>query len=247
MDQRAILLAKAAAVLQNLRGVSWGVAGRTDARVVNHELVLFDSVRKALQEQLPDLYSDLPMVDLPKPIGRNDKGFDLYSKNSFEPIVKNLEYILEVHSSSRIGEKQEELERPRRVFISHGRSDAWFRVQTFIEKDIGLESLELAQQPNKGRTILQKLNEEASRCGFAVIVMTGDDVAGDEIRARENVMHEIGFFQGKYGLHNIALLHEAGVNIPTNIDGLAYIPFAKGSIESALPGLLRELKVFMGA
>ena len=151
-----------------------------------------------------------------------------------------------MHSSFRIGEKQEELQRPRRVFISHGRSDAWFRVQTFIEKDNGFDSLELAQQPNKGRTILQKLNEEASRCGFAVIVMTGDDVAGDEIRARENVMHEIGFFQGKYGLHNIALLHEVGVNIPTNIDGLAYISFAKGSIESALPGLLRELKVFMG-
>lgn len=74
--------------------------------------------------------------------------------------------------------------------------------------------------------------------------MTGDDITNeDEIRARENVMHEIGFFQGFYGLENVILLHESGVNIPSNIHGLVYIPFAKDSIESTFGSIYRELKI----
>ena len=76
--------------------------------------------------------------------------------------------------------------------------------------------------------------------------MTGDDMAADgEIRARENVMHEIGFFQGKYGLSNVVLLHEAGVNIPSNIHGLVYISFPKDTIEATFGELMRELKVIL--
>ena len=75
--------------------------------------------------------------------------------------------------------------------------------------------------------------------------MTGDDVISDgEIRARENVMHEIGFFQGKYGLEKVCLLHEEGTNIPSNIHGLVYIPFPKSIISSTLGSLSRELKVY---
>jgi hypothetical protein len=47
------------------------------------------------------------------------------------------------------------------------------------------------------------LDEESEKCCYAIIVMTSDDIFGDIIRARENVMHEIRFFQGKYGLNNV--------------------------------------------
>ena len=73
--------------------------------------------------------------------------------------------------------------------------------------------------------------------------MTGDDVANeDEARVRENVMHEIGFFQGRYGRNSVVLLHEEGVNIPSNLAGVAYIPFPGGSISSGFHVLQRELK-----
>jgi predicted nucleotide-binding protein len=129
------------------------------------------------------------------------------------------------------------------VFISHGRSNEWFKVQSYLEKDLNVKTLELAQEASQGRTVLQKLNEESQKCRFAVIVMTGDDITGDQVRARENVMHEIGFFQGKYGLKNIALLHEEGVNIPSNIHGLVYIPFPKNTVEATFGALYREIKV----
>jgi predicted nucleotide-binding protein len=76
--------------------------------------------------------------------------------------------------------------------------------------------------------------------------MTGDDILENgEIRARENVLHEIGFFQGKLGLDKIVLLHEEAVNIPSNIHGLVYIPFPKDMVEATYGALQRELKVIM--
>lgn len=133
--------------------------------------------------------------------------------------------------------------KPKRVFISHGRSEQWRRVQEYLEQTLEIPTLELAQAPNMGRTIFQKLIDESEKCGYAVIIMTGDDLTtDDQVRARENVLHEIGYFQGKYGADRVCLLHENSVNIPSNIHGLAYIPFPKDSVESALGNLTRELK-----
>jgi len=122
-------------------------------------------------------------------------------------------------------------------------SNDWREIQPFIEKDVGLQTIELAQEANMGRTIIEKLIDNAARCDSAVIVMTGDDITNeDEARVRENVMHEIGFFQGCYGRNLVILLYEEGVNIPTNLAGVAYVPFPKGSIGSVLHVLQRELK-----
>jgi predicted nucleotide-binding protein len=130
------------------------------------------------------------------------------------------------------------------VFISHGRAKDWYTVQAFIERDLKFSTLELAQEPNLDLTVLAKLASAADECDSAVIVMTGDDKdESGEVRARENVMHEIGYFQGKYGLARVVLLHEEGVNIPSNIQGLVYIPFPKGLIEATQGALMRELHV----
>ena len=131
---------------------------------------------------------------------------------------------------------------PRRIFISHGRSNDWHEVQHYIQRDVKFEALELAQEPSQGRTILQKLDEESDKCGYAVIVMTGDDRLGDEQRARENVIHEIGFFQGKYGLDRVCLLYEEGVNRPSNIEGLVYVGFQPGVIKAGFAELRKEIE-----
>lgn len=133
--------------------------------------------------------------------------------------------------------------RPDRVFLSRGRSGDWREVQAYIERDLQIKTLELAQQANKGRTVLQKLDEESGQCSFAVVVMTGDDDLGTENpRARENVMHEIGYFQGKFGLNNVCILYEEGTNIPSNIHGLVYVSFPKGMVRATFGDLARELR-----
>jgi Predicted nucleotide-binding protein containing TIR-like domain len=133
--------------------------------------------------------------------------------------------------------------RPDRIFISHGRSPDWQQAQRYIENDIGIDTLELAEQPSQGRFVLQKLDEESEKCNYAVVVMTGDDRVGDdEVRVRENVMHEIGFFQGRFGIKRVCLLYEKDVNVPANISGLVYASFPKGHINAAFVDLRRDIE-----
>jgi predicted nucleotide-binding protein len=74
------------------------------------------------------------------------------------------------------------------------------------------------------------------------VIMTGDDLTDDEeVRARENVVHEIGFFQGRYGRRRVCLLHEEGVNIPSNLSGVAYCSFPKSKASAAFIELQRDL------
>jgi hypothetical protein len=244
MDKISILLAKFAGLQKTFANIQWG---RTSDRVAAAQVLplinQYFKCREELIDLVPDLFSDLPEVKRPMSVGQNNNEEDLYSRMRVVPIIQSIDYILEVRANYRIGEKVQNESLPFRVFISHGRSKEWFKVQAYLERDLATRTLELAQEANQGRTVLQKLNEEALKCSYAVIVMTGEDISENQIRARENVMHEIGFFQGKYGLENIALLHEEGVNIPSNIHGLVYIPFPKDTVEATFGALLREIKV----
>lgn len=242
MDKSSILFAKFAGLQKNFKAIDWGRMQRTLGSRVDHLIQQYDKCRHELMKLIPDLYADLPLIKLPEPEGRNNDGEGIYTYTQIIPIIQSIDYILEVRTNYRIGENTDSEERPKRIFISHGSSKEWYKVQAYLEKDLGFTTLELAQEVNLGRTVLQKLNDEASRCGVAVILMTGDDILEGEVRARENVMHEIGFFQGKYGLHNVTLLHEEGVNIPSNIHGLVYISFPKETVEATFGALDRELK-----
>lgn len=136
--------------------------------------------------------------------------------------------------------------RPRRVFVSHGRCNLWLEVQRFIEKDahLNLEVIELSDEPSKGQTVSAKLDETSGECSYAVVIMTGEDLTvDDEVRVRENVMHEIGFFQGRYGSERVCLMREEGVNIASNLKGIVYCGFPKDNIRASLVDLLRELRV----
>lgn len=200
-----------------------------------------------------------------KPHSPQDVARDRFSRVQAERLLRDIDQMFEICMVSKLEHaKPKEVGRPfsdpreggglngrdvprttafRRVFISHGHADDWLKVQAYIEKDVKLDTRELAQEANMGNTIIEKLFDNARLCDSAVIVMTGDDVAHENVaKVRENVMHEIGFFQGSYGRGHVILLHEAGVSIPTNLGGVAFIPYPKGSITSIFYLLQRELK-----
>ena len=115
------------------------------------------------------------------------------------------------------------------VFIVHGRNEGVREhVARFIEK-IGLNPVILREQPNSGRTIIEKF-EYYSDVGFAVVLMTPDDVGEyrdkeDELRcrARQNVILELGFFLGKIGRDRVCVLYKEGVEIPSDYTGVGYV------------------------
>jgi hypothetical protein len=64
----------------------------------------------------------------------------------------------------------------KKVFIVHGHDDAALQgLARFIEK-LGLAPIVLREQPNQGRTIIEKYEECASEVGYAIVLLTPDDI-----------------------------------------------------------------------
>lgn len=121
--------------------------------------------------------------------------------------------------------------RTNRVFIVHGHDETTKAVLARMLERIGLEPIILHEQPNRGRTIIEKF-EHFADVGFAVIVLTPDDVGGIAgsqneglaPRARQNVVFEFGFFIGKLGRDKVVALMPHGIERPSDISGVIYTP-----------------------
>ena len=118
----------------------------------------------------------------------------------------------------------------RNVFVVHGHDDAvTASVARFLEK-LDLHPIILHEQPNMGRTVIEKFEAHAD-VSFAVVLLTADDVGGLassgklNSRARQNVILELGYFIGRLGRARVCALYIEGVEIPSDIHGVLYVPF----------------------
>lgn len=111
-----------------------------------------------------------------------------------------------------------------KVFIVHGHDDgARESVARFLER-MGLEAIILHEQANQGRTIIEKVVAH-SDVGFAVVLLTPDDegcVKGGtpELRARQNVLLELGYFIGRLGRERVCALKSGELEIPSDFAGV---------------------------
>ncbi len=132
------------------------------------------------------------------------------------------------------------------VFVVHGRDEGRKdTVARFLEQ-LKLKPVVLHEQPNDGRTIVEKF-EDHSNVGFAVILCTGDDsgsLKGKEenlkLRARQNVIFEWGFFHGKLGRGKVCALIDEDIEIPSDNDGVLRISWDGAGAWRFL--LAREMK-----
>jgi predicted nucleotide-binding protein len=73
--------------------------------------------------------------------------------------------------------------------------------------------------------------------------MTAEDETEDgKVRARENVVHEAGLFQGKLGFERAIILREEGCEEFSNIKGLVQIEFPRGNIMAVSEEIRRTLE-----
>jgi predicted nucleotide-binding protein len=116
------------------------------------------------------------------------------------------------------------------VFLVHGHNDAAKEaVARFLER-LGVPVIILHEQPDKGRTIIEKF-EAYSEVRYAVVLITGDDVGGSrstptalQPRGRQNVILELGYFLGALGRTHVCALKEEGVEVPSDLSGVLYVP-----------------------
>jgi len=129
------------------------------------------------------------------------------------------------------------------VFIGHGRSNTWLVLRDFLEKRLNLAVDEFNRESTAGMSIKERLEAMLQECCFAFLVLTAEDERSDgTFHARENVVHEVGLFQGRLGFGRAIILLENGCAKFTNIDGLTYIAFEKNDLRMAFEEIRRVLE-----
>jgi predicted nucleotide-binding protein len=133
--------------------------------------------------------------------------------------------------------------KPKCVFIGHGRSQLWARVRMYFQDELGLATVTYESKSHTGESIVPVLEEMLDQATFAVLILTAEDeTRGDTRRARQNVVHEAGLFQGRLGFKKAVLLIQDGVETFTNVDGLQHISFSGEAVEQTFYELQRVLK-----
>jgi predicted nucleotide-binding protein len=186
-----------------------------------------------------------------EPLQRIQEGY----REGIHSCVLNLKTLRELFVE-RISDAQDQVPTPavakhnsktsRRVFVVHGHdSAAKESVARYLSK-LDLEPIVLHEQPNAGRTIIEKF-EAHSDVAFAVVLLTPDDVgypsgksSAAMPRARQNVILELGFFTAALGRSRVCALYISGVEIPSDFSGVLYHELDKAGAWRFL--LARELK-----
>lgn len=118
-----------------------------------------------------------------------------------------------------------------RLFLVHGHNDGILHeVARFLE-NLRQDIIILREQPNQGKTIIEKFETYAD-VGFAVVLLTDDDRGGareleyekQQFRARQNVIFELGYFIGRLGRNRVCALYMDGVEIPSDYKGVLFVP-----------------------
>lgn len=167
--------------------------------------VTYDVFQEALSahwyNDLDDVYTAIALID---------EAIGLYDKNVASQITQTFP-------------------KSKEVFLVHGHDDlAKHEMARFI-KDLGFEPIILHEQANSGRTIIEKI-EEYSNVGFGVVLYTPCDVGAKstdtpdfKARARQNVVFEHGFMNGKLGRSNVCAFVKGEIETPSDISGVVYV------------------------
>ena len=149
-------------------------------------------------------------------------------------------------------EKEVELVKPKAkttstgqgfVFIGHGRSKLWARLQVYLQDELELKTLSFESESHTSETIINILEDMLNKASYAILILTAEDETNDgKIRARQNVIHEAGLFQGRLGFNKVIILKQDKTDEFTNIAGLQYIPFSGDNIEQTFYELQRSFK-----
>ena len=139
--------------------------------------------------------------------------------------------------------------RSRRIFIVHGHDgDLKNHLARLLQK-LDFSPVILAEQPEKGQALMNKLNSQLRDVAYAFILYTGDDHGSSvrepeklRVRARQNVVFEHGLLVGVLGNERLCLIVRGDVELPSDLQGLVtkFLPKEVG-IESIAFEIAKEL------
>jgi predicted nucleotide-binding protein len=127
--------------------------------------------------------------------------------------LTTIEYKFLIDTKKRIVDRKEikTVENNKKIFIIHGHNEAKRRELKEIIEKFKLEPLVLLDESDGGsKTIIEKFEEYANQCCYAITIFTPDDTVTHSGKiyqqARPNAIFEIGWFCGKLGRERVSLL-----------------------------------------
>ncbi|WP_437962707.1 nucleotide-binding protein (plasmid) [Sorangium sp. So ce119] len=139
--------------------------------------------------------------------------------------------------------KSEELDPELVVFVGHGRSGQWRDLKDHLVDKHGIKVRAYETGARAGHVIRDILEEMVQEASFALLVLTAEDETADgTFRARQNVVHETGLFQGRLGFSRAIVLVEDSVEVFSNLDGVQQIRYSKGNIRETFGDVLATIR-----
>lgn len=132
----------------------------------------------------------------------------------------------------------------KKVFIVHGH-DEFIRKETKdLVMGLGLQPIVLDEQPALGaKTVTEKFEYYASQDGvdYAVVLCTADDLVTSEgeMRPRQNVIYELGWFSAKLSRGRICLACDRDVKLPSDLGNVLFINLRSGTWKEKMTSELR--------
>lgn len=134
-----------------------------------------------------------------------------------------------------------------KIFLGHGRSPLWRELHNHLRDQHGLDVEAYETGARAGHHIRDILESMMQSSSMAFLVMTAEDeMADEEFQTRQNVVHELGLFQGRLGFGRAIALVEEGTKLFTNMDGIQQIRFSPGNIQATFGDVLATIKREIG-
>ncbi len=163
-------------------------------------------------------------------------------------VQRVLNVFNEAYEDSRIPEPEPEpMPEPEPikpvVFLGHGHSGDWRKIKDHLQDKHGhtVEAYEVGSRA--GHTVRDVLSSMMRASSIAFLVMTAEDEQADgNMRARQNVVHEAGLFQGHLGFPKAIAVVEEGVEVFSNLNGVDQIRYPKGHVEASFGEILAVIR-----
>ncbi len=141
----------------------------------------------------------------------------------------------------------------KKVFVVHGHDNTAKEQLELILHKLDLNPFVLQNTSGDGLTIIEALEREigpgADAARFGIVLLTPDDIGyskakGDtdaQPRARQNVVLEMGMLISAIGRGNVAILKKQHIEVPSDAQGIVYIPF-NDHVKEAVSKLVDRLR-----
>lgn len=123
---------------------------------------------------------------------------------------------------------------PKKVVIIGGRTDGTNHVVASFIKRLGMKAIILDEQPNGGRTRMEKL-EAYAYTDFAIVLLTPDDVGAskdnpDALKPRpsQDTMFEFIYLSRELRPEQVCTLYREEIELTSYIDGRIHVAMDKG-------------------